>query len=215
MRLKFALAGLVALFTACGQPPEPQPIEEEPPYEQDPGLVKDVHGNEVAYPAGPYGTAVGDTVRNFRLLGFKDGNPKGSYAYVQLSDYYNPDGTGGPRVMWINVAAEWCGPCKAEMVHMVPKCAANKAEGLVCYTALIEDADFQPAYKEVLERWDAQFDVEHALVVDPKVRWGYYFDKAATPMNMLVDLRTMKILYLGTGYDAQSIDSGIAAALSK
>ncbi|MFN7131308.1 MAG: TlpA family protein disulfide reductase [Myxococcales bacterium] len=205
---KALLAALLAALTACGPGPEKQPTDNNtPPEEQDPGLDPENPTGGPAYPEGPYGTRVGDVVRNFALYGFRTGS--GSYVNVRLSDFYDADGSKNYKVMWINVAAGWCGPCRAEQPDMVKKCDANASKGLVCYTALTDNNDYKPADKEFIEGWGAQYKIKHALVHDGTTKWGYYFDKAATPMNMLVDTRTMKILYLGTGYDAAAIEAGI------
>src|SRR4051812_24578029 len=95
MSQKLLLAGLVVLLAACGAEKEP----EQPPPEQEPGLVKDSSGNTVEYPKGPFGTGVGDVVKNFRLLGYKDGDTNGSYRYISLSDYYNSDGSAPGKVL--------------------------------------------------------------------------------------------------------------------
>ena len=49
--------------------------------------------------------------------------------------------------------------------------------------------------------------VRFPLVIDPSFKMGAYFDSDATPLNMLVDVRTMTILSVTMGYSATYWDS--------
>ena len=65
---------------------------------------------------------------------------------------------------------------------------------------------FEPRYVDMVN-WGATYQVQFPFAVDPGFKSGVYFDRAATPMNMLVDARTMKILVLVTGYSPTLYDT--------
>jgi hypothetical protein len=50
------------------------------------------------------------------------------------------------------------------------------------------------------------FQVPFPLVIDPGFKTGAYFETDATPMNMLIDTRTMQILDITMGYDTAQPD---------
>src|SRR5438552_293309 len=98
---------------------------------QDSGLAGPTSGGVTASDKNPYGvpypaTNVGHDARhgsiagsvmpNFKLLGYKNAEqtaetPKGEFTGVSLADFYDPDGKLGIKVIHIQVASVWCGPC--------------------------------------------------------------------------------------------------------
>ncbi|HWA70715.1 MAG TPA: TlpA disulfide reductase family protein [Polyangiaceae bacterium] len=166
-----------------------------------------------AYPEGPYGRGVGATIANLRFLGWRD--PVASehdpmqLEQVSLSDFYNPGGTASDvRIILLNSSAVWCAVCKAEYKHLRDSAvyAAYRPKGVEILGVLFEDSQYNPAKPSDLVVWGGSdgFDVTFPLVVDPGFKTGVYFESDATPMNMLIDATTMRIVDLTMGYDTAS-----------
>lgn len=162
------------------------------------------------YPAGPYGTGVGATLENFSFLGWRD--PVAS-AYdvtkleqVRLSEFYNPDGRSDVRVIWINASAVWCSVCRSELTDIKNKgvYASLTPRGLQMIETLFEDNDSGPATPLDLKRWGEApaHSIQFPLLLDPGFKLGAFFTSDATPLNMLVDARTMKVIETTMGYSS-------------
>jgi AhpC/TSA family len=169
-----------------------------------------------AYPPGPYGTARGATIQDLSFLGWKQPNLAGydlsQVETVRLSDFYDPDGTKGVKLLAINASAVWCGVCKAEYQDMKDtKVYQNlHAQGLEILGTLFQDVNYYPAQPVDLKNWGAVANhaVTFPLVLDPGFKMGAYFDSDATPLNLLIDARTMTIVSVTMGYlPAQTVGS--------
>lgn len=161
-----------------------------------------------SYPAGPYGTGVGATLEDFAFLGWH--NPVAAnydaskLEQVNLAEYYDPDGSKGLKLIWINASAVWCSVCRTEMrdiktngVH-----ATYAAKGVQMLVTLFEDNRSGPAKPSDLHNWGSapEHAIDFPLVLDPGFKLGTFFTSDATPLNMLVDARTMKVVDATMGY---------------
>jgi len=161
-----------------------------------------------AYPAGPYGTGKGATIENLSFLGWRHPESAGydvsKFETVRLSDFYDPEGRTGIKLLAINASAVWCGVCRAEYQDMnaTQVYATFHAKGVEILGTLFEDNAYYPAQPQDLKNWGvlSTHAVKFPLVLDPGFKMGAYFDSDATPLNMLVDVRTMKIVSLTMGY---------------
>jgi thiol-disulfide isomerase/thioredoxin len=190
---------LASLALACGP--------SEPPV-QDPGLAKPDRG--LNYPAPPYGTTKGETIQNLELYGYK--TPTTPWLPLKLSDFYDPEGSKGPggvplKLLIVNVSAVWCSVCKVEAPLLLDKCKANREKGLACYTAIFEDEAYNPAERIDVNWWKQRFGIDYPITVDTLFKWGAYFNKSATPMNMYIDPKTMKIVDVVVGFDEAAMDA--------
>ena len=161
-----------------------------------------------SYPAGPYGTVRGATIANLSFLGWK--HPDAAlydttqFENVRLSDFYDPDGHSGVKLLAINASAVWCSVCRSEYVDMNSNgtYAAYHAKGVEILGTLFEDQSYYPAQPIDLSRWGSVSNhaVKFPLVLDPSFKMGAFFDSDATPLNMLIDVRTMTIVSVTMGY---------------
>jgi hypothetical protein len=67
---------------------------------------------------------------------------------------------------------------------------------------LFEDNKSGPARPLDLHNWGAPtgFGIDFPLLLDPGFKLGAFFSSDATPLNMLVDARTMKVIDATMGY---------------
>lgn len=162
------------------------------------------------YPAGPYGTGVGATLQDFAFLGWHDPvaaqYDTSKLEQVRLSEYYDPDGTRGIKLLWINASAVWCSVCRSEMKDIKNNQVRAQFEpkGVQLMVTLFEDNRSGPAKPSDLQNWGKLPDhsIDFPLVLDPGFKLGTFFTSDATPLNMLVDARTMKVVSLTMGYSA-------------
>ncbi len=164
----------------------------------------------VDYPPGPYGSLVGSTVPNLEFLGWHSpavsGYDPALFEKVRFSDFYNPSGAATrPKLLVINASAVWCGVCRAEykQLHDENVYASYRPQGVEILGALFEDQDYGPAKPEDLELWGSypDFEVQFPMVLDPSFKLGAFFESDVTPLNMIVDTRTMKVVNVTMGYD--------------
>ncbi|HEY2410346.1 MAG TPA: hypothetical protein VGI10_30280 [Polyangiaceae bacterium] len=175
-----------------------------------------------AYPAGPYGTVVGATIENLSFLGWHDpvaaGYDPNAFELLQLSDFYDPDGASGVKLLAINVSAVWCAVCRAEYQDFKDNDVYEtyRQKGVQMLGTLFEDNNYYPARPSDLVLWGSvsSHQVAFPLVLDPSFKMGAYFTSDATPLNMLVDTRSMKIVQATMGYSADYW-TGVDTLLSK
>jgi len=173
------------------------------------------------YPAGPYGVGVGAVIEDLAFLGWRDpvasGYDTSKFDTVRLSEFYNPDGRSDVKLIWINASAVWCTVCRAEMKDIKTQDvhAVFRAKGLQLVETLFEDNNSLPATPKDLQSWGSTpaHDIKYPLLLDPGFKLGAYFTSDATPLNMLVDARTMQILDATMGYSGdywQQVDTLLA-----
>ncbi len=176
---------------------------------------------KVDYPAGPYGVGVHATLENFAFLGWHDpvaaNYDETKLETVQLSEYYNPDGRSDLKLIWINASAVWCSVCRAEMADIKNNGvhAAFAPKGVQLIVTLFEDNNSGPARPKDLHNWGstAAHAIDFPLLLDPGFKLGAFFTSDATPLNMLVDAKTMKVIDATMGYSSdywQRVDKLVA-----
>lgn len=163
-------------------------------------------GNEVDYPAGPYGLEVGSIVSNYKFNGLRDPKEAGykttSTEFISFSDYYNPTGDETkPRALVVTASARWCTYCKAEAVNSMKHHAYWNPKGVEFITTLFDnETPGEPATFKDLELWTKAYKLEYPVVLDPNPpKLGVFFKLDAAPFNMVLDLTTMKILFKAEG----------------
>ena len=162
-----------------------------------------------AYPAGPYGSQLGSIIADHTFLGWRDPVAAGFDASrleeVRLSDYYDPGGTQTELIV-VNASAVWCPACRSEMAEIDQRGLAlrYRSSKVVLFGTLFEDNNTRPATPADLALWGSQlgFVVDFPLTLDPGLKLGPYFADAATPLNLIIDARTMEILQVYMGYGA-------------
>ncbi len=173
------------------------------------------------YPCGPYGTSVGNVVENLEFQGFSD--PKDlctkhkdkvmdttALRKISFKDFH----LGGagcaatkPKVLWVMVSAGWCGPCKYEVATVQGWLKNGQVdERIALFNILFEtEKGTVPATEAFIKTWINTYKLSLPVVMDPSFKMGAFFDRKAVPFNMLIDLKTMKVLHRKTGADLQGI----------
>ena len=202
---------LVGLASACSSSPLSAPEAGEGPAGVSGAPSTEIEGPTstwAAYPSGPYGTTKGSVIQNLTFSGWHHpdtaGYDLGKLETVRLSDFYDPEGKGTVKLLAINASAVWCSVCRAEYQDMntTKVYETYRAKGVEILGALFEDNLYYPAQPQDLKNWgsSSRFQVKFPLVLDPGFKLGNYFDSDATPLNMLVDVRTMTIVSVTMGY---------------
>lgn len=206
---RFAAPALVAALAGCGSnAPEIPPDLLE-------AIKASGSGSGAEYPPGPYGTKEGEVVTNLCFQGWR--NPKAAgydpaeFEEICFSDFYAPDGTtldpegtGEERhveLILMNTGAVWCSACQVEWGGggSQPPLSQIQAEreelGLQVFGTLFQDAQLNVATEVHAENWTKTFEVEVPYALDPDFQMGLYAKPETQPFNMVVDARTMQILY--------------------
>ncbi len=164
-------------------------------------------GGNVVYPDAPYGTVAASVVQNFAFLGWKAPDAvnfeQKALQRVSLADFYDPDGTKGIKLIMLNASAVWCAVCNAEAndINVRGRYAYYKARGVEFVWTLFEDAQGNPATPQDLANWASTYEVDFPMALDPSLKLGTFFSSDATPMNLLIDARTMRIVDKLLGYN--------------
>lgn len=171
----------------------------------DAGEDHDAGVDPNAYPAGPYGGGVGDTISNMRFHGYVNDHPDegpvedGEY----LEDYTLQDirELGDYDYLLINVAAEWCSGCRIEAQRLGGLYTpwANRRGYLM--SVITQDDSGASAQRRHLERWVASYPINYTMVFDPDDAIYDQVGPESLPLNLIIDLRTMEILHRVIGED--------------
>lgn len=156
-----------------------------------------------SYPAGPYGTAQGDVIE---ALSFQTATGEA----FGLGDIFADSDT---KLLLLSTAAGWCTACIEEQGALEDLVQTHGEDGLQVMVALFEDRDYQTATPPLAAQWTQDHSVTFPVVIDPEFALAAYYDEALTPMNMIVDVNTMTILRIATGWDPSAITAIIEARL--
>ena len=161
----------------------------------DPGAVN--------YPAGPYGTDVGDTIEDISLEDC-DGT------IVTLGQVL-----AQAPVTLLNVGAGWCQPCIDETETIDEEIfGAFCGRGLRVVQIMFQDEQSRAATSLFCKEWRGRYKLNFPVVYDPLFLSNRYFEsvQAETPLNFLLDANG-EILFKEIGMPGADLPSRIDALL--
>jgi hypothetical protein len=207
-----SLAGLLTLLVlACGST--------SPVTTGDAGTTQSqvdggTNPNGVPYPStnigynARKGSIRGNQIANYTFKGYPNGDMSKGLQTISLSDYYDPTGKLGYKLLHLGVAALWCGPCNQETAATVPLVPMFATEGVVFAQSLDEGAAVGVAATTAdLNNWVGKYKSNFTEMLDPNdANLGPFYDASAVPWNAIIDTRSMEILTAGTGYSGNVKD---------
>ncbi|MGZ3423786.1 MAG: TlpA disulfide reductase family protein [Polyangiales bacterium] len=178
---------------------------------RDTGVASD--SCAVTYPPGPYGTKAGDIIEDHTFTGRRNGQTTGDYDQIALSDFYALRNSG-KKLLVLNVAAFWCSPCKEEakelVATVVPKYAPKGVEFL---SIVLEKIDRTPTTPADIDIWIKTYHMTFPVADDPDGFVTRFFMKDSMPLNMVIDLATMKIVSQTIGAHLDDVQAVLDANL--
>jgi hypothetical protein len=151
------------------------------------------------YPAGPYGTRVGDVVDpSLSWQGYLDDGT--TPANVSVKSYYDCDGSQGITALLLDESATWCVNCENEAQQIAPDVTSTwKSQGIHLVTLMAQDQQTDPATLDTALSWRNEYELTAgATCADPdwtlKLWGGATGNGNGFPTNVLIDPRTMKIV---------------------
>ena len=151
----------------------------------------------LTYPDGPYGKATGEILDNLSFTQISD-------APLSLNHFYQDH---SKTLLLLTTSAEWCTACIKEQPKLEDLYLQYQDQGLEVVVSMFQDSQFSPANAEIARLWKEKYDLSFWVLADqesPSVLSAYY-DVNLTPMIMLVNLQTMKIIYIGQGFDEETV----------
>jgi hypothetical protein len=173
----------------------------------------------------------GNVIQNFAFLGYFNADQgtltvdTGSPTTISLSDFYDP-AEKKYKVLHLNVAARWCGPCNDEADSLTCSgpgmptssggycsgATGNSAQqlgasGAAIFSLLTEGTSMGTgATVADLQAWIGGKSIDYNMGIDPEQQnLGVFFNAAEIPWNADIDTRTMEILDAGEGYDGMLV----------
>ncbi|MEJ7731103.1 MAG: hypothetical protein WKG00_18045 [Polyangiaceae bacterium] len=114
---------------------------------------------------------------------------------VSITDYFDCDGSKGVHALLFITSATWCGVCQQEADVLEAETQGQLAAlGAHVITLMIENASSQPATTATAEAWKNAFGLtSSAVVADPEITMATS-PSFGTPLEVVVDPRTMKVV---------------------
>jgi hypothetical protein len=210
----FFILGATAALIACGGR-----TDDVPKY----GLQGPTQGGNAAdYPVGDYGYDVGDVVPNIAFLGYEHLDPTTTIdvkaeevGAVRFSDFYDPNGDLGLSFLYVSVQYVWCGPSnqQEDFTNGGNWTGANTgnagmaleyASKGVRFMTLIADGPTSSVEATVddLRNWVTHHEARISEAILPHDALAINVLDAAAPYNMIIDVRTMRIVDVEVGFDS-------------
>lgn len=179
---------LAVLLTACGAEDGQQiqsTSESDEASEAAPGI----------YPEGPFGIDIGDTMADLTFV-THEGE---SLSFDTIRQ--------GPRqdFMLIFVSAGWCSRCGIHMPTLIETADTYGPLGLFTAVSIYESRSYGPPSGRDAENFRRAYSLELPVFADRDAALTRYFETIEMPMVLVVDLRTMTLLYKQTVWDADEV----------
>ena len=225
------LSLLAVLSIACGG--SVASSEFDPGHFQDPGTKAPTPSNPNPNPQGaPYPTTnlgyVANTrIPNLKFTGFRATDTstmvdnKGDTTVLSMSDYYDPLGNRGIRLVHLSVNTRWCSPSSQQVSWFSgfdyesnkrtgPGLAATLAPDGVLFVDVLVDgfSPGTPATLDDLRGWVDDHQINFDTAIDSHyTELGSLFPQAAIPFNVTIDARSMAILETSMGFGTNVEDT--------
>jgi hypothetical protein len=164
------------------------------------------------YPAGPYGLTQGSIVPpDLSWQGFAE-NGDNTPTTIRISDFLDCDGSKGINALLVAEAAYWCDKCVKEAQGTVPLLGPGEwgQKGVHVVTLVVQDFSGNPATITTARNWRTTYQLtQETVCADP----DWTFGDSAMPLNILIDPRTMRIVYVRGGYGG--VDTSVEALANK
>mgnify|MGYP001442610669 CR=1 FL=1 len=150
-----------------------------------PNATAAFEGQMTSYPDGPYGDEVGDVIENTTLT-------TGTDESVSLQSLHQ-DPTR--HLMLIFGTAGWCGRCRIHMPTLKAIYEELGSQGVYVALSIHENRVFGPAEPRDALNFRRLHQLPFPVFADTDGHLTQYYNEVSIPMVMVVDLRTMVLLY--------------------
>ena len=159
----------------------------------------------VAYPTDHIGwqkhvgKTRGDRIANLAFQGYLDSNRTGGLKTVSLADFYDPK-AAKYKAIHIQIAATWCSICAAESDATVTARDDLVSRGAVLLSTIANGAvlNVGPTLGE-FTGWMDKHKTNYTMLLDSRSKRLGPLGVTGFPYNVLLDPRTMEILYSDLG----------------
>ncbi len=179
---------------------------------QDPGITgsenlsTEANPYGIAYPTKGFGTQArkgaiaGSVFKNFKFYGYPEGDGTKGLQPISMSKYLDPE-TRNYKVIVLSLTGNWCYYCKKETTEIIAKLDMFKGKKIGMIQAVAEgNTAGVAATKADFEQWVSGFKHNFDVFLDDgKRNLAPYFQSGGLPFNLVMDARTMEILYAGNG----------------
>lgn len=160
----------------------------------------DETNGDATYPIGPYGYVENSTVANYKFLGkLPTAGAYGDTAAPLLLGQYHADPAN--KLLLVEGSAGWCYFCNQEAPNVEKMANDHAAEGFKALTVLAEGhTRGVPSTPDDITDWVNSHEFHTTnMGIDPEARLFQYAPASAFPLHILVDTKSMKILWLCVG----------------
>jgi len=185
--------------------------------------IKHPAGGSGSYPAGPYGTQVGDIAQNQCFSGWTDPSAAdfdtNAMKPICLGDYYGAAGQGA-KLLLVDSSAVWCVACKVEyqgsgsVPSLTKRLEERRSQGFRVLGTIYQNAEQGDAAPTDAAAWARAYNLSFPFALDLHHQLGIFAPPNVAPFNMLIDTQEMKIVYEVLGDEAavlfQQVDDFLA-----
>lgn len=161
---------------------------------------------------------IGDIMDDFAMVGLTDMDGDGDMLDEQMRVFRFSDFEDNHKIILFNISAGWCSACQAETHEFTQLTAQFGHKGLVIFQVLYDGHNSKQwtfPSQQVLEAWIKNLKPAGVIGVDPERNCVPYNTKNSTPVNMIIDAKTRKVLNKWNGYGKGKAAYEINSWLSK
>ena len=108
------------------------------------------------------------------------------------------------------------GPCIDEIKSIMSQYKAGGLDPRLEVMDMLFETDTRaPTTEEFARKWQKDLGITFPLAMDPEFQMQKYFQRNAVPVNMLIDLRTMRIHFFQTGVSLSRVGQEMVAFFSR
>jgi thiol-disulfide isomerase/thioredoxin len=156
----------------------------------------------------------GDVIEDFATVGYSDSDNNGSLVGEKLRVLRLSDYAGKAKIILFNLSAGWCGPCKNETQQFASLMATYGPKGLAIFQVLFDDVNpGDPPTVGLLDSWVSTYKPLGSVGIDVDAESIIYNTTGITPVNMILDANTRKVLDKSHGYSQTTLESKIKTHL--
>jgi hypothetical protein len=155
---------------------------------------------------------IGDTMHDYKMVGVVDTNGDGLLTDEQLRLIKFSDFEEHHKLILFNISAGWCSACQKETLDFKSLLYQYEHQGLVIFQVLYDgfsNKGWTFPDKNVLDQWNKNLKPGGVVGVDPERNCVQYNSKNSTPLNMIIDAKTRKVLDKWNGYSSSKAHQAI------